>query len=112
MPVAFHLRLAPLVSSPSAMPDSLRSPAQVALKAPFAVVAVCSLTVHLKSPQALGDGMMLAEVHVPMNAFVPAAAGPVTVLLCSKLKQPDAAIADTATTTEKILFFMLFVSAG
>ena len=60
------------------------------------MVAVCSVTDHLKSPQAFGDGMMLPEVHTPTNAVVPVAEGPVMLLLCSKLKQPVEATMQTA----------------
>lgn len=109
-PVAFHSRLVGLMSLPSAMPESFRLPAQVALKDPLAVVAVCSLTDHLKSPQALGDGMMFPEVHTPTNAVVPVAAGPVMLLLRSKLKQPVVPRRQTAAMAVKVRFLIFFIS--
>src|SRR5688500_7633398 len=106
-PFAFHFRLVGVVSSPSAIPDRFRPPAQVALNAPFAVVAVCSLTVHLKLLHALGDGMRLPDVHVPMKALCPAVAGPVMLLLCSKPKQPDAASAEIAARAKRVGFLII-----
>ena len=62
------------------MPVSLSCPAQVALNAPFALMAVCSETVHLKSVHVLGAGMIDDDVQVPSIELLPAADGPVTPL--------------------------------
>ena len=84
---------------PWAVPTTFRSPAQVALNDPLAVVAVCSVGFHLKSAQLEGDGITLdeAEAQVPISAATPVALGLVVVLVCSKLVQPAEATASART---------------
>src|SRR5689334_18273032 len=95
VPAALQVTVVP-VSEPIAEPDTFKSPAQVALNEPFALVAVCSVGVHLKSVQLDGDGMMPApavDCQLPIiDATVLAADGPVgTVVLFSNPTQPAAA---------------------
>ena len=91
-PVADQLITVPL-SVPCAVPATFRSPAQLALNEPFALVAVCSVGDHLKSEQLATGGIALdADAHVPINALTPAAVGLVVVLVCSKPAQPAAPI--------------------
>ena len=80
------------LSVPCAVPASFSVLAQVAVKFPRAVVAVCSVTVHLKSVQLLGVGMMVDDVQTPIRAPVPIGDGLVAELLCSKLVQPAAIV--------------------
>jgi len=84
VPFAVHVTVVP-VSVPAAVPDTLRSPAQVALNDPIADVGVCCVGVHLKSVQLDGEGMTLAEadVHVPTNASTESDAGLGVVVLLS-----------------------------
>lgn len=79
-PWAFQLIWVGCVKAPSAVPASFSSPAQVALNEPFALMAVCSETFHLKSVHVLGVGMSDDEVQVPSIELLPAADGPVTPL--------------------------------
>ena len=74
-PAAFHVTVDP-DSVPLAVPATLRSPAQVALNVPLAVLPVCCVTFHLKSVQALADGTRLDEVQLPSSAATPVADGP------------------------------------
>jgi hypothetical protein len=84
---------------PCAVPETFKSPAQVALNEPFALVAVCSVAFHLKSEQVDGEGITLdADAQLPINALT-AAVGLVVVLTCSKLVQPEAATARANTDT-------------
>ena len=80
------------VSVPDAVPATFRPPAQVALNEPLAVVAVCSVAVHLKSVHVDAAGIApadaVAEVHLPIKEVTPVPVGPVVVVLCSKLVQP------------------------
>lgn len=81
------------VNAPCAVPVSVRSPGQVALKDPFADVPVCSLTVHVNPEQVLGVGMSVEEVQVPISALLPPAEGDVGALARSTPAQPAAAAA-------------------
>jgi hypothetical protein len=74
------------------------------------VVATLVSVPDVKSLQALGDGIRFEDVHVPMNALVPVIPGSVTELVCSKLKQPETAIADTASMTIRVRFFIVCIS--
>jgi hypothetical protein len=95
------------LSDPCAIPLTFKSFAHVALNDPFAIVEVCSVTVHLKSVQEEADGATLVEDHVPMSALRPDADGPVCVLVCSNPKQPAAiAAALTARPQAKRRFFI------
>jgi hypothetical protein len=107
LPCALQLIVPDVVSAPSAVPVSFRSPAHVALNAPLAVVLVCSEGDHLKSVQVVGDGMMLLYDQLPIRAPMPAAEGPVAELLCSNPTQPDT-ISDNAAT--RIVFFIGCIS--
>ena len=62
---------------------------------------MCSVTFHVKSVHALGEGMIDVEVQLPFNAPRPPDEG-ARVLLCSKSRQADvaAAIAHTAVINE------------
>src|SRR5215207_4681181 len=110
LPAALQVRLMGLVSVPWAVPLSFSSPAHVALKFPFAVVAVCSVTSHLKSVHALGDGIRFDDVQLPRNAPLPAADGDVRLLVCSTPMQPVAVSADSESIATRIRFFMFFIS--
>jgi hypothetical protein len=94
---------------PDAVPETFRSPAQVALNEPFAVVAVCSVAFHLKSTHVDMVGIPLAaaeaDAHVPIRAATPVPLGLVVVLVCSKLVQPATAT-ETATAQARMYFFM------
>jgi hypothetical protein len=94
-PAAVHAIVEPL-SVPSAVPATFKSFAHVALNDPFAVVAVCSVTFHLKSVQDEGDGTTDADVQLPIKALTPEAEGPVSVLVCSNPKQPASETAASA----------------
>jgi hypothetical protein len=76
------------------------SPAQVALNEPLALVGNCSVTFHLKSVHALGDGMILDDDQLPSRALTPVAVGP-SELLRSNPMHPaaDAAVTEKAITT-------------
>ena len=50
----------------------------------MALVAVCSVTFHLKSVQELGEGTRLDDDQLPSSAPLPAADGPVAGLLTFK----------------------------
>ena len=108
--VAFPCALQEIVDgvciTPCAMPETFRSPAQVALNVPFAVVAVFSDTFHLKSVHVLGVGIRLEEVQFPNSALVPATVGLVGVLLWSKPVQPTADAAAIDNTRNRIRFFI------
>jgi hypothetical protein len=97
------------LSVPCAVPLTFKSPAHVALKLPFALVAVCSDAIHLKFVQEDGAGIMLleADVHVPISALTLGVlvVGLVRLLECSKLAQPAAAAA-TASAYTRTRFFM------
>jgi hypothetical protein len=95
-----------VVNEPWALPATFKSPAQVALKLPLALVDVCSVTDHLKSVHELGDGIRLFELHVPISEPLPAALGPVSELFLSKPTQPEAATADIDNRAISIRFFM------
>src|SRR5688500_7083767 len=77
LPSALQAIAAADVNAPSAVPVNFRSPAHVAVNAPFADVPVCSLTFHLKSVQVLGVGIKVDEVQFPIRALFPAAVGDV-----------------------------------
>jgi hypothetical protein len=106
VPVAFQLISAalPLENAPSAVPDTCRSPAHVALNVPLADVAVCSVAFHLKLVQELDAGITLPDVQLPSKALTPVAEGPVRSLLRSNPMQPAAAAATANTTIKKSLF--------
>ena len=95
----------PPLNVPCAVPDSFKSPVHDALKDPLAVVAVCSVTFHLKSVHAFGDGMRFEDDQLPSSALIPVADGPVTLLLRSKPMQPAAAAA-TDKMSRKGTFFI------
>lgn len=84
LPFAFKLIAVGEVNVPSAAPVNFRSPAQLALNEPLAVVVVCSVTFHLKSVQVFGDGIRLDEVQLPSSELLPASLGPVVELRRSK----------------------------
>ena len=65
---------------PSAVPANFRSPGQLAVNDPFAEVAVCSVTFHLKSVQVLGVGIRVEDVQFPSSELLPAAVGSVIEL--------------------------------
>ena len=77
-----------------------------ALNDPFAAVAVCSVTFHLKSVQVLGVGMSVDDVQFPISELLPAAVGSVEELRCSKPAHPIAALAATEMIAIRIRFFM------
>ena len=79
-PAAVHAIAAAAVKDPSAVPVSFRSLAHVAVNAPFADVAVCSLTFHLKSVHELGVGIRDEDVQLPRSELLPAADGDVSEL--------------------------------
>ena len=89
--VPLQAMVAEVVNAPCAVPLSFRSPAQLALKFPLALVAVCSVTFHLKSVHESGDGMRLPDDQLPRRAPLPAMPGSVEALLCSKPTQPGVA---------------------
>src|SRR6266542_2643162 len=109
-PVAFasalQLMLVGDIRTPCAVPVYFRSPGHVALNDPFADVAVCSVTVHLKSVQVLGVGISCDEVQLPRSELLPATLGSLRELLCSKPAQPDAAAAASDNTITRNLFLM------
>lgn len=80
LPVALQPMAVGDVKPPCAVPVSLRSPGHVAENEPFANVAVCSVTFHLKSVQVLGVGMSVEEVQLPSSELFPAAVGAVAEL--------------------------------
>ena len=61
LPEADHLSELALVREPSAVPVSLRSPAQVALKLPFALLDDFSVTDHEKLVQESADGIDVTD---------------------------------------------------
>ena len=90
------------LSVPSAVPATFRSPAHVALNDPLAVVAVCSVTFHLKSVQVDGDGMTLAEAHVAhQRARRPLDEGPSACSCARNPRQPAAAAAIAQTSSQQ-----------
>src|SRR5687767_6258809 len=89
-------RIVEPLSVPCAVPVSLRSLAQVALKEPFALFDVCSDTFHLKSVHVPGVGMRLDDVQLPRSVPIPVALGAVTVLFRSN---PKHAAVSAATAT-------------
>ena len=91
---------------------NFRSPGQLALNDPFAEVAVCSVTFHLKSVQVLGVGISVDDVQLPSSELLPAAVGSVIELWCSKPAHPAAALAAIDKTTIKIRFFMALSGEG
>jgi hypothetical protein len=104
-----------VVNAPWAVPDSWRPPAQDALKAPRALVPVCSLAFHLKSVHELGAGIRFDAVRLddqlPISALLPpAAAGPVSELSRSKPMHPVAENAARDNTATRIRFFMIYIS--
>jgi len=112
LPFALHLIATGDVSVPSAVPVNFRSPGQLALKAPFAAVDVCSVTSHLKSVQVLGVGTRVDDVQLPISELLPAAVGSVRELLRSKAAHPTAADAAIDTTISRIRFFIGFIRCG
>src|SRR4051812_38698917 len=79
-PCALHLIEVESVNDPSAVPVNFRSPGQVALNDPFALLGVCSETFHTKFVQVLGVGMSVEELQLPSIALFPATDGPVSEL--------------------------------
>ena len=55
------------------IPDTLRSPLQVALNVPLAVFPVCCVTFHLKSLHASAAWNEVAELQLPRSAETPVA---------------------------------------
>ena len=78
---AVHVTVEP-ESVPLAVPDTLRSPLQVALNVPLAEFPVCCVTFHLKSLHESALGTRLAELQLPRSAETPVAEGS-SVLFCS-----------------------------
>jgi hypothetical protein len=105
-PSALQLSEVGEVNAPWAAPVNLRSPGQLAVNDPFAVVPVCSVTFHLKSVHVLGVGMSVDDVQLPSSELIPAAVGSVEELRCSKPAHPIAALAATAMMVVRIEFFM------
>jgi hypothetical protein len=103
-PVALHMIVDPL-NDPCAVPLTFRSFAHVALNDPFAVVAVCSVTLHLKSVHDEGDGTTVADDHVPISALMPEVDGAEGDVLCSNPMQPAKA-ERTAKPQARMQFFM------
>jgi hypothetical protein len=89
VPLASHEITSP-DKVPRAVPSSFRSPAQVALNDPAALVAVRSVTFHLKSAQDEGEGITLDDPHDPASVDK-AVPGAIVELFSSKLIQPAAA---------------------
>jgi len=112
LPFALQLIATGDVNVPSAVPVNFRSPGQLALKDPFAAVAVCSVTSHLKSVQVLGVGTRVDDVQLPISELLPAAVGSVRELLRSKAAHPTAADAAIDTTISRIRFFIGFIRCG
>jgi hypothetical protein len=81
---------------PVAVPLIFRSPVHVALNVPLALLPVCCVTVHVKSEQALDDGIGFEDVQVPSNAAAPVGDGPVVV----ERSWPQAHVAKRQTTTK------------
>jgi hypothetical protein len=106
LPVAHQLIWTGDDNAPCAWPVNFRSPGQLALNDPFAAVAVCSVTFHLKSVQVLGVGMSVVDVEFPIYELLPAAVGSVEELRCSKPAHPVAALAARETMAIRIRFFM------
>jgi hypothetical protein len=94
---------------PSAVPVNFKSPGQLALNDPFAEVAVCSVTFHLKSVQVLGVGIRVDDVQLPTSELLPAAVGSVTELWWSNPAHPTTAVAAIDKTTIKIRFFIGYI---
>ena len=108
VPVACQLIvLAEVFSVPCAVPETWRSPAQVALNEPRAAVAVCSVAFHLKFVHELGDGMMFAEDQLPSMAFTPVAEGPTSPLFRSNPTHAEAEAAANDNATINVRFFMV-----
>jgi hypothetical protein len=95
LPAALQLIAVGEDISPCAVPVNLRSPGQLALNDPFAVVAVCSETFHLKSVQVLGVGINVDDVQLPSSELLPDALGSVDELRCSNPAHPAATVAAT-----------------
>lgn len=108
--VPLHAIVPAVVKLPCAVPATLRSPAQLALKFPLAEVADCSVTLHTKFVQEAGDGIRLLEVQVPSMALLPAAVGPVAPLWRSKPTQPETATADAMSRAVRVRFLMFYIS--
>jgi len=107
VPAALHVTVVPM-SEPIADPDTFKSPGQVALNEPLALVAVCSVGVHLKSVQLDAVGIMLAsavDCQLPIiDATVLAADGAVgTVVLFSNPTQPAAATHSASAQADNII---------
>lgn len=107
-----HSILPAVVNAPWAVPVTFRSLAQLALKNPRALVAVCSVTFHLKSVHELGAGIRFEEDQLPSSELLPAAVGPVGVEARSKPMQPAADTAAIDSTATRIRFFMFVISVG
>ena len=105
--MALHVIVDPL-SVPCAVPDTFRLFAHVALNDPFALVDVCSVTFHLKSVQLDGDGMIVADVQLPIRALTPGVLGAVAELERSNPTQAPAAMA-AANTNANDTFRMVMV---
>lgn len=97
MPLADHVMVVPL-SVPPAVPETVRPPAQVALKAPTAAVADCCVGVHTKFVQLDGDGMMFvdADFQVPASASAVVDVGLLGVVVLVSYPTHPAAAAATA----------------
>jgi hypothetical protein len=94
VPLALQFTVVDPESVPDAVPANWMSP-HVALNDPVAVVNVCCVGFQWKLVQVDGEGMtpdaLETDCHDPMRASMPVAVGPVTLVLCSKPKQPAAA---------------------
>jgi hypothetical protein len=105
-PAALQLIEVGVDMTPCAVPVNFRSPGQLALKEPFAVDAVCSVTFHLKSVQVLGVGINVDDVQFPSSELLPDALGSVDELRCSNPAHPAARLAAIQMTAINSRFFM------
>jgi hypothetical protein len=113
LPWALHVIAPEEVNAPWAVPVSRKSPAQVALNEPLAVVLVCSVAVHRMSVQVPGDGMRFDDVQVPSSAPDPTAEGPVVEeLLRSKSKHAAADTAAVKIAARRVVLFMVVLSSA
>jgi hypothetical protein len=109
LPAALQLIAVGEDITPCAVPVNFRSPAQLALKAPFAVVAVCSETFQLKSVQVLGVGINVDDVQLPSSELLPDALGSVDELRCSNPAHPVATLAAMQTAAIMSRLFIIFI---
>jgi hypothetical protein len=106
LPRALQFTSDPL-NVPSAVPDNLSAFAHVALNAPLARFAVCSVACHLKSVQLAGEGTTFDDVQLPIKAPAPDAVGAAGVVFRSNPKQADVAITTSPQTLSDTMFLMV-----